>query len=114
MLRIFIAFLFIGLLVFFTQATFMPDTFTAWNKGYYLWAKSVDVLFGLALLSRPKDLSIFRPAFIVIVARWAVEILFVFGAFKLNDNKVIGVLFLILVAVCLYMFIKEIKWLKAR
>ena len=114
MLLIFIAFLFIGLLVFFTQATFMPDTFAAWNKGYYLWAKSVDVLFGLTLLSRPTDLNIFKPAFIVILARWLFEIIFVFGGWRLNDAKPVGVLFLILVSVCLYMFIKEIKWLKAK
>lgn len=107
MLNILISVYLVGSLVFLTQATFTPEVFSAWNKGYYLWSFLTTVLFGLCILYPARNKRIFIPVFIVIVAKFISQCIFVFTETQLNDAKIVGTLFILAIFVCLYLFIKE-------
>lgn len=115
-LRILIAVYLIGSIVFLTAARFSPDVYAAWNKGYYLWANSVDVLMGLVILFPSRNRRIFRLVFGLIAARFLAQILILFNLVSLESSRLIAIFFILTAAVCLIIFLAEIvqEWLRQK
>lgn len=110
-LRIFLVWFLFGLLVFYTVSTFDVKTYNTWIYFYYTWAKANDVLLMTTIYLNPKNSKLIRPALIVAIARLLWEV----GAWALGLQStnpiIVGSLFLILIAVCLFITIKETaKW----
>lgn len=99
----------LGMLVFYTMATFDKESWQgrAWVTAYYLWSKSLDLLLGAAILSRPAQLKIFKPVFYLIVARWMWDIICLITGWNINNKQGIGVLFILFTLVSLLIFIKQ-------
>lgn len=112
--RIAILWYLLGLMVFYTAATFPYFHYNTWSYSYYLWAKASDILLLLSLRSRPKNSSEIFPILIFAGIRFAWEIISLITGIKVNDTRVIGILFIILILLCLFIIIKETRWRKLK
>lgn len=112
-LRIFIVWYLMGLLLFYTAATFYVHEYNNWGYFYYLWAKGSDVLLIVTVLMRPRNSRDILPALIVAAARFLWEIVAWIIGLQSTNPVLVGSLFITLIFVCLLITIKEIiNWPK--
>lgn len=102
----------IGLLVFYTSATFHPTAYNTWNHAYYLWAKVNDALFLYIIIAYPKAIrKQVKPAIFLAIVRAVWEVISWITGVQTNNTVAVGILFIILIVICLYLTIKEtIQW----
>ena len=110
-LRITMAWFLIGLVVFYTMATFPSLQYNNWSHTYYIWSKANDMLLAVTILFRPKQYRIIIPVIFFMGIRFVWEIISIITGVSVNNTKAIGILFIILSCVCLLIIIKEaIRW----
>ena len=111
MIRIAILWYLIGLLLFYTVATFDVQSYNNWGYFYYGWQKLCDILFIVTILLRPKSSQVIQPVLYIAFARFLWEIISFSCGFQSTTPIIVGSLFIILIIVCLFITIKEItRW----
>jgi hypothetical protein len=103
-----------GLMIFLTTGLLDYNGFYPY---YYLWDKAKDVIF-LAAILRPipfKERWAVKPILIYAIIRFVWEIIVTVTGWKINDVKAMAILFLAMLAVCLYLMVTDLrKCLKQR
>jgi hypothetical protein len=112
-LRVAISLYLTGLLMFYSFAAF---EITYWSWLYYGWDKlfGCSALLWYVVLIHTKEKHLVKPVFVFSIIRFLWEIMSYFTGVTVSNEIAIAVLFILLIAVCLYLFIKDLKWLKAR
>lgn len=108
-IRITILFYLLGLLVFYTAATFANESYTTWSYVYYMWQKTSDFLLMATIALRPKDSKIIIPVIYLAAARLLWEIAAWVMGLQATNPVMVGSLFIILIILCIFITIKDIK-----
>lgn len=110
--RLYITVYLLGALVFLTSATF---THKDWGHVYYLWQKTCDLLACTAVVYSKSNARFAIPVLYLMGARLIWEVISYSSGIYLNDFRAVGILFVILTIVCLYITIKElVTWHKQK
>lgn len=106
-LRILILVFLIGLLIFYKSALFGTRT---WDWMYYFWDKGCNVLafWTIYLLVKDGYRKIVAPVLVFSIIRFTWEVASYFTKITVNNSQAVAALFIILVCVILYLFIKEL------
>jgi len=103
-----------GLLFFYTAAVFKSyDALPNWI--YYCWAKFDSVLMWIVVyeLCRRDMRKIIFPVLIFSIIRFIWDIVSFFTGVSVNNSSAVGFLFMLLVTVIFYLYLKElIRWQK--
>lgn len=96
-----------GLLLFHVEADFSK---MSWQNAYYLWQKSLDLLFFLILYSIvPNGRSVFIPVIFYSIVRLCFQVITIIAKTDTNDQRIVNTLYLILLGIFIYQSIKEIR-----
>jgi hypothetical protein len=108
MMKLTIAFIVIGLLVFTGFATFHIE---GWVRGYALWDKGTHLLLAWLVLdfSKKRYEKLFKPVFYLLAVRFCWEIISWLSGININNNIVVGILFIICILYVLYQAIKNVR-----
>lgn len=97
----------VGLLIFHMVADFKNPQ---WWGVYYLWDKSLDLLFFLILYAIvPKAKSVFVPVIYYTILRLCFQVLTITVGTDTNDKRIVNTLYLTLLVVFICQSIKELK-----
>ena len=110
-LKFFLIWFLIGMTVFYHLADFSQPV---WSHIYYVWDKGKDVLVMAALIAvAPRFKKFVLPIFIFSIIRFLWEVASWVIQADINNSKVIDYLFLLCLAVYLWIFTNEWKeWQK--
>ena|SRR6185295_10641306 len=101
----------LGLLTFYTAATFYVNEYNTWSYAYYTWQKTSDLLLMATIASHPKDYKIIKPLLYLAGARLVWEVVAWVVGYQATNPVIVGSLFIILITICLFITIKDIiKW----
>ena len=105
MIKFIISFIVIGMLCFYSMATFNVEY---WDRLYFFWDKGKDVLLTYALwqLSIKKYGDIVEPLFWLTEIRFGWDIVSWLTGLSVNNPQVIGILFIIYT---IYVFLKAVS-----
>ena len=108
MIRFTISFVVIGLLCFYSMATFNVEY---WDRLYFFWDKGKDVLLTYALwqLSIKKYGQLLQPLFWFTVIRFGWDTVSWVTGLSINNPQVIGVLFIIYSGYVLFKAITDVR-----
>jgi len=101
-----------GLLFFYTAAAF--DAYNGLpNWIYYFWNKGLDFMKWVVIykLVDGRMRWVVKPVLIFALIRFIWDIVSYFTGLKVNNSVVVAILFMLLVTIFFYLFLKElIKW----
>jgi len=108
MMKLTIAFIVIGLLVFTGLATFHVE---GWVRSYAIWDKGKDLLLAWLVveLSKKRYGKIFEPVFYLLAVRFLWDIISWGTGININNSIVVGILFIIYILYVLYQAIKNVR-----
>jgi hypothetical protein len=109
MISLFIVWYLIGLLVWCATAVVNGHFYGSLEHPYYTWAAINLPFLVYIILKKPKEVKILRPVFYLMCAEAVGEVFAWVTGIDINNNKVVGIFFIIVVFVCIIIFIKDLK-----
>lgn len=113
--KITIIFYLLGLLTFYTASTFYLNAYNTWSYAYYMWQKTSDLLLMSTIAMRPKESKLIIPVIYLAGVRLGWEIASWILGMQATNPVMVGSLFIILITLCLFITIKDLKkWHKRK
>lgn len=100
-----------GMLVWCTIATADNNFYESCVDYYFIWNRIVLFCLAFTILSKPKEVRQFKPVVVLIGIQLAWEQVSLLTGLAVNNNIYVGLVFIIVVIVCIILYIKSLnKW----
>lgn len=112
MIRITIAFIIIGLIVFTSIATFDYDTYSnEWGRIYALWDKGCFCLLGYLIINTPdkRQRKEFLPIFHFLLVRLSWDCISWISGLSVNHPKAVGIFFILYLCYVTYKTVTHVR-----